>query len=211
MCNKYKGIARAIVGITAISLTAYLLKRVANKSRVLLKWEFIESELMTASINAAFQRADVYADPKATTDPRRQTLRDKLASLLRNLGSQYSSTLSGPQHKINIAKIADDLTEAFKDTDLLRGKRFRIGTAQKALNLYLKYLWCLGKIPTPPHCPFDDRIIRKLPLSDQEKKDLQWTALDSLDGYQKLVDAGLAKIKETSHASLSEWELEAWK
>jgi hypothetical protein len=153
VCNKYKGVARALAGIAAISLTAYVLKRVANNSRVLLKWEFIESELVTASINAAFQRADVYADPKATTDPRRQTLRDKLASLLRNLGSQYSSTLRGPQHKINIAKIADDLTEAFKDTDLLRGKRFRIGIAQKALNLYLKYLWCLGKIPIPPTLP----------------------------------------------------------
>jgi hypothetical protein len=174
------------------------------------KWEFIESELIAASINAAFQRADVYHDPKAYDDPRRQTLRDKLASLLRDLGSQYSSTLSGTQHKVNIAKIAGDLTEAFKDTDLLRGKRFRIGISQKALNLYLKYLWCLGKIPTPPHCPFDDRIIRKLPLSDQEKKDLQWTALDSLDGYQKLVDAGLAKITATGHASLSEWELDVW-
>jgi len=85
------------------------------------KWEFIESELITASINAAFQRADVYADPKAYTDPRRPSLRDKLASLLRDLAAQYTSTVSSGQHKINVAKIATDLTEAFKDTDLLRG------------------------------------------------------------------------------------------
>ncbi len=174
------------------------------------KWEFIESELITASINAAFQRADVYADPKAYTDPRRPSLRDKLASLLRDLAAQYTSTVSSGQHKINVAKIATDLTEAFKDTDLLRGKRFRIGIAQKALNLYLKYLWCLDKITTPPHCPFDDGIIDELPLSEQQKKDLKWTALDSLDGYQTLVDAGLEKIKVTKHASLSDWELETW-
>ena len=174
------------------------------------KWEFIESELITASINAAFQRAGVYADPQAYTDPRRQTLRDKLASLLRDLAAQYTSTVSSEQHKINVAKIATALTEAFKDTDLLRGKRFRIGIAQKAFNLYLKYLWCLDKITTPPHCPFDDGIIEKLPLSEQQKKDLQWTALDSLDGYQTLVDAGLEKIKVTKHASLSDWELETW-
>jgi len=42
------------------------------------KWEFIESELITASINAAFQRADVYADSEAYTDSRRQQLRDQL-------------------------------------------------------------------------------------------------------------------------------------
>jgi hypothetical protein len=140
-----------------------------------------------------------------------KTLRDKLGLLFRSLGSQYSSTVSSTQHKVNIAKIADDLTEAFKDTDLLRGKRFRIGVAQKALNLYLKYLWCLDKIRTPPHCPFDDRIIGKLPLSDQQKKELQWTALDSLDDYQDLVDAGMKKIEGTQFASLSDWELAEWK
>lgn len=175
------------------------------------KWEFVEGELIAASINAAFQRANVYADPKAYTDPRRQTLRDKLGSLLRDLGAQYTNAVNNQEHKLNLAKIADDLTEAFKDTDLLRGKRFRIGIAQKALNLFLKYLWCLGKIPTPPDCPFDDGIIAKLPLSEQQKKDLQWTAFDSLDGYQTLVDAGLAKITVTKHASLSDWELEEWK
>jgi hypothetical protein len=86
--------ARAIAGIAAISLTAYVLNRVANKRRVLLKWAFIESELMTASINAAFQRADVYADPKATTDRRSPVLRETLGSLLRNLARQYSTGVS---------------------------------------------------------------------------------------------------------------------
>ncbi|MGA3199672.1 MAG: hypothetical protein ABSD89_09735 [Halobacteriota archaeon] len=175
-----------------------------------MKWEFIESELMTASINAAFQRADVYADPKATTDHRRPVLREQLASSLRNLARQYSTAVSSKQHKLNIAAIADDLTRAFNGSGLLRADRFRIGIAQKALNLYLKYLWCLDKIMTPPHCPFDDGIIDELPLSEQQKKDLKWTALDSLDGYQTLVDAGLEKIKGTKHASLSDWELETW-
>jgi len=69
----------------------------------------------------------------------------------------------------------------------------------------------LDKIPTPPHCPFDDGIIGKLPLSAEQKRDLHWTALDSLDGYQTLVNAGLAKIEVTKHASLSDWELEEWK
>jgi hypothetical protein len=174
------------------------------------KWEFIESELVTASINAAFQRGNVYSDSKAYSDPRREILRKRLSSLLRDLGTQYSETVSSVRHKQNIAKIADDLTTAFKDGGLLRGNRFRVGIAQKALNLYLKYLWCLGKIATPPHCPFDDRIIGKLPLSEKQKRDLAWTALDSLDGYQVLIDAGLKKIKTTGHASLSDWELEEW-
>jgi hypothetical protein len=48
---------------------------------------------------------------------------------------------------------------------------FRVGTAQKALNLYLKYLWCLGEIKTPPHCPFDRGIIQMLPVSERVKLD----------------------------------------
>ena len=72
----------------------------------------------------------MYSDPKAYSDPRRPMLRGKLASLLRTLGTQYSEIVRSPEHKENVEKIADDLTQAFKDTDLLRGKRFRIGIAQ---------------------------------------------------------------------------------
>lgn len=46
---------------------------------------------------------------------------------------------------------------------------FRIGSAQKALNLYRKYLWCLGYIPFPPHCPFDATIIDQLPVCQKIK------------------------------------------
>jgi len=175
------------------------------------KLEFLEDQLLANSIHAALQRANVYADPKAYTDQNRTTLRGKLAELLRDLAKQYRTAVTEDKHKENVGKIADDLTTAFGDKNLLRHDRFRIGIAQKALNLYLKYLWCLNKIGTPPHCPFDFRIIAKLPLTDQQRKCLQWTELDSLKDYQTLVDAGMKKIKETVHTSLAEWELTEWK
>ena len=31
--------------------------------------------------------------------------------------------------------------------------------------LYLKYLWCLGEICRPPHCPFDRMVIEELDVS----------------------------------------------
>jgi len=96
-------------------------------------------------------------------------------------------------------------------SNLLYGNRFRIGIAQKAFNLYLKYSWCLGKAACPQHCPFDSGIIKKLPLTEQQKSDLQWTNLDCLDDYQAPVDAGRMKVKTTEHSSLSDWELEEWK
>lgn len=175
------------------------------------KWEFVEDQMISNSILAALQRANVYADPVAYTDQNRKKLRDNLADLLRDFANQYKTSITSDKHKENIRKIADDLTARFRDKNLLRNDRFRIGIAQKALNLYLKYLWSLDKIARPPHCPFDFGIIAKLPLTDQQKKDLQWTELDSLDDYQALVDAGMEKIKVTGHASLADWELAEWR
>jgi len=175
------------------------------------KWEFIKDQVLANSIHGALQRGKVYADPTAYTSQNRKALRTRLAELLCDLAKQYSNTVTGDKHKENIGQIADTLTAAFRGKNLLRNDRFRIGIAQKSLNLYLKYLWCLDKIPMPPHCPFDFRIIAKLPLTDHQKKDLQWTELDSLDDYQALVDAGLEKIKNTRYASLAEWELAEWR
>ena len=45
----------------------------------------------------------------------------------------------------NIVALSEGLSE--DHADILAGKRFRVGTAQKALNLYLKYLWCLQNSP----------------------------------------------------------------
>ena len=175
-----------------------------------IKWWFVEDQLIANSIHAAFQRANVYRDSKAFTDSNRLRVRERLADLLKEVTKQYGSDITDAKHKENIKHITDTLTAEFKDKNLLKENRFRIGISQKALNLYLKYLWCLGKIPTPPHCPFDFGIISKLPLNYEEKKRLQWTELDSLEGYSQLVDAAKKKIKLTGDASISEWELKEW-
>jgi hypothetical protein len=180
------------------------------RQRDMTKWEFVERELIADSIHAAFQRANVYSDSSDIADPKRQDLRKRLARQLRESAAQYFRPVSDHEHELNIQKISDHLTSEFRGTGLLLGNKFRIGIAQKALNLYLKYLWCLEKIPTPPHCPFDDRIIAKLrSLTEQQKQGLQWTKLDSLDGYQTLVKAARNEIG--SKASLAEWEPEEWK
>ena len=178
------------------------------------KCEFIENELISSSIEDAFQvrreNARVYAHGVAEQDNRRKDLKSELAALLRRIGTQYVNTVIPNKHNQNIKKIADDLRTQFGNQNLLHNNRFRIGIAQKALNLYLKYLWCLGRIATPPHCPFDNGIIAKLPLTDDQKQRLKWTTLDSLADYQQLVNAAMQKIEQTGHRSLSDWELEEW-
>jgi hypothetical protein len=175
------------------------------------KWQFIEEELVANSIRGAFQRGKVYADSSACTERDRERLRKRLTDLLRRLATQYCTTVASEEHNQNILEIADSLTSEFGNEGILRDDKFRIGVAHKALNLYLKYLWCVGKVATPPHCPFDSQIIAKLPLTQQQRRDLKWTELESITDYQILVDAGLRKIRTTGHPSLSEWELEEWR
>ena len=89
--------------------------------------------------------------------------------------------------------------------EILADGRLRLGIAQKLLNLHLKYLWCWGIIPEPPHCPFDRNIINKLGYVDE----VSWTEMDDVRIYRKLVKA--ARRAAGDRLSLARWELEEFK
>jgi hypothetical protein len=120
---------------------------------------------------------------------------------LEQIAQDYKARVSEEVHVQNILGLSTRLSSAH--AGVLRGGRFRIGTAQKALNLHLKYLWCLDKIPEPPHCPFDSKIIAKLPAY----KGPRWTVLDAEDDYRNLVKVAKAKAQGSS---LAAWELETY-
>ena len=98
----------------------------------------------------------------------------------------------------NIERIADSLTR--RHSGLLIDHRFRIGPTQKALNLYLKYMWCAGHIAMPPHCPVDAVVLKSLKLSQP----ISWTKMYSIQQYTEVI-AALKVIAAPS--SLAEWEL----
>lgn len=164
-----------------------------------LKEGFLKNEFLTMSVLGALGRSNTYS--RFASEKEKAAFRIALREKLRDIGDRYISRMSEEEHLSNIKKIADDLTSDF--SHCLENGRFRIGIAQKALNLYLKYLWCVGLIPMPPHCPFDSIIISHLP----ECKALSWTVLDSIDDYKKLVNSAL---KKTGGKSIAEWELEIW-
>lgn len=108
---------------------------------------------------------------------------------------------SGEQHIKNIEDFCTWVTENY--SNILRDKKLRIGIGQKIINLYLKYLWCIDKIKTPPHCPFDRNIILLL----DNKNNLNWTEIDDVNIYKELVE--LAKNKAKS-ITIAEWELNSF-
>ncbi len=100
--------------------------------------KFLINQAIASSIIAAFQHAGVYVAGLKANDPRKNNLRKELADRLRSLGEKYQEPVTGEEHCRNIEDLADSLTKRYKGTGLLRNDRFRIGIAQKALNVYLK-------------------------------------------------------------------------
>ncbi|MFH1079442.1 MAG: hypothetical protein V1766_04130 [Pseudomonadota bacterium] len=160
---------------------------------------FLRNEFLTMSIFAALGRSNTYS--KSASETSKSLFRNALREKLCEIAWRYNSPITEEWHLSNIAELSDNLTSKF--SDCLRNGRFRIGIAQKALNLYLKYLWCAGLIPLPPHCPFDSIVIGHLSGCG----DLNWTSIDSNEDYLRLVRAAenIAQSK-----TLSEWELKVW-
>jgi hypothetical protein len=159
-----------------------------------------ESSAQRNTVSASFKRNKQYAD---NNPDNRKQLGDALKQQVESVSKQYiNGSVDEATHLDNIKSISDDLSSRFGD--ILIGKRFKIGTAQKALNLYLKFLWCLGKLKAqPPHCPMDAIVLKKASVYDA------WTKCDSIDSYKKWVSK--AKVKaESKNMTLSEWELGVW-
>ena len=157
---------------------------------------FIDNEIFQLTLAAVTQRGGVYR-PNLPESARRE-LHVALRESLTALGGHYTSAVADDAHIANIDALAQRLSS--RCHNLLVGSRFRIGNAQKALNLHLKYRWCLGLGAEPPHCPFDAIVLRQIPGWRARR----WTRLDSLDQYRNLVAAARACANP---ASLAVWEL----
>lgn len=134
----------------------------------------------------------------------RAQLTARLRQLLEQANEEYEYPVSEDRHCDIIEEIANTLSREF--LAILSGGRFRIGIAQKALNLYLKFKWCLCKIPPPPHCPFDRRIIDAVRRNCQYEGP-SFTEMETIEEYRSLVEAAKCVA---GHKPLPYWELEEW-
>jgi hypothetical protein len=158
---------------------------------------FLDEIFMSNAITAALGRNKIYAPSCIDSD--KQAFRERLAKWLRVEARRYATAVSDGEHYVTIGKIADVLSEECRET--LCGGRLRYGTAQKAFNLYLKFLWRSGCIPEPPHCPIDRVVLGEAGI------DGSWTKCDCEGEYMKWIDALKTKAKPLG---LSEWEHSVW-
>ena len=156
-----------------------------------------EEQAIRNSIQAALQRNTTYKRPYG--DSEKTALHIDLKKQLHKEAEQYTSPASEAEHCEAIRRIATTVSGTCEN--FLVGGRFRYGTAQKAFNLYLKFLWRLEKIPTPPHCPVDRVVLRRAGIEGS------WTKCDSEDEYL----GWIKRIKFwAGPLGLAEWEYTVW-
>lgn len=151
------------------------------------------------SLNGALGRSGTYSE--SATEKDKNLFGIALREKLDEISSGYQSMVMEEEHLSNIKRLSNELSSRFHHC--LKNGRFRIGIAQKALNLYLKYLWGANLIVSPPHCPFDSIVIKELP----DCRDLKWTSIDDIEDYSRLVKAARREAKDKP---LPQWELEVW-
>lgn len=163
--------------------------------------EFQKSQIFGMTLAATTQRSSLYTN--SPPEPVRKIFHRSFRKKLESLSAAYVQAAPEETHIRNIETLATSMSDLH--SEIFNDGRFRIGHAQKALNLYLKYLWCFGQIPEPPHCPIDFVILKRIPGFGS----VRWTKIDSVADYMKVIEAAR---HEASHKklSLSQWELLAY-
>ena len=173
--------------------------------------EFLERETLLLTVLAALGRNPTYREDASEEERRR--FRKSLKTWLRSRMPEYRAGLvDETRHVDNIEALSAELS--VRHGEVLLGGRLRIGTAQKALNLYLKYGWARGIIHEPPHCPIDSIVlaeIKKCPASARcgVCENTSWTKIDTRSDYLHLVNKARAAA-DARGLRLAHWELEIW-
>lgn len=157
--------------------------------------------IMSNSMTGALQRAKVYR--KNQNDNARSSFRKSLQNELKTLFEIIISDDSSDdeKHVSKIERFANKVSS--NHTSVLKDGRYRIGSAQKLINLYWKFCWLLlPNFPKPIHCPFDSIVIGML---RKEYQGIKWTQFDDLKTYKFLVEG--AKEAASEYSSIADWEL----
>ena len=158
--------------------------------------EFVVKECFVLAWGASVQRTGLY---KPNTD-HGDFQTNVMAYIRHHLLPQYVNTVSEEQHLTNIQELVAEAT-TYGIVVLKDG--YRYGIAQKLLNLMLKYMWCLGHIAEPPHCPIDRIVIDKTSLKGR----VNWTEIVDQTQYVRVINSVKA-VANVKQLSVAQWELE---
>lgn len=175
------------------------------KKREFLKRFNVERSIGTAkkkALGAAFQRNKIYSGEYNLNI--RSKVRDTIYVFLDGITLKYSVVRTEDEYEKDVIDLKLHLNNLI-DSGI---DNLKISHTQKILSVFLKHLWCLGKIPTPPQCPVDRNTLLLL----YTKNTPSWTKIDKIEQYRFYINEIKKHITNSSDNSLSiaEWELIAF-
>ena len=92
----------------------------------------------------------------------------------------------------------------------LKDGKFRIGISQKIISLFLKFLYCNGKIKSLCICPIDgivkEEILKEMKEGNIDKVQIKnWTEITNIDELKVYIEI----IQKISN-SVIDWEIDIW-
>lgn len=155
---------------------------------------FLKHEFASLAWNGAVQHAGVYKD-NIQEEKRAKNAKEALINFEK---TEYEKQVTSSEQFQKIEKFSACLKE--KCGDIFHDDRL-FAVSQKALNLYLKYLWCAGILAfEPSHCPIDNVVLAKI------GKKLGWHNMTH-EQYQEIMKEIDKKAERKGIAVL---ELEIW-
>ncbi|SEG43240.1 hypothetical protein [Algoriphagus boritolerans] len=159
--------------------------------------EFLKLQLWKSTMRASISRAGEIYTPGTTAKKKSRFRVELLSFVTEMIRDHYETKTSDDQtHLENISKLKD-FASGFGFVML------RFGHAQKILNLFLKYLWCLGYVQEPPHFPVDRLIQKRLRIQNFSN----WTNEMEKEGYMKVIEEAKIVAKRENFRSIAALEL----
>ncbi len=159
----------------------------------------------------AFQRSNLY-NKSIYDELKRKDFRNSLHTFIKNISlTKYKEKVNPTEHLKNINRISE-FSKNSEFSYMLKNGELNFGVSQKLLNLYLKYLWCLDIIKTPPHFPVD-RIIQKnlnkkaKELNIKKQNIISWTQVVNKEQYLKVIYYAIKINEKLNYNNLAELEL----
>ncbi|WP_288371672.1 hypothetical protein [uncultured Algoriphagus sp.] len=159
--------------------------------------EFLKDQLWKSTMRAATSRAGkIYK--AGTTEQEKTSFKKALFEFVTKMIRDHyeNQTPDDPTHLKNISELKAYASDFAFVT-------LRFGHAQKVLNLYLKYLWCLGLVQEPPHFPVDRLIQKKMKI----KNTTNWTKDMEEDQYTQVIEEARTIAERENFRSIATLEL----
>ncbi len=158
-------------------------------------------EALSKSIKAAVQRNPTY-HKNCGTQQLRVPIRNFWKQKLEELSEKYTDIQDVATYESDILYLQDIMNTNFRD-QFQEG--FKVSHSQKSLSVFLKHLWCMGQIATPPQCPVDRIVLRHVGFPNFQPS---WTQVNTIEDHRVHINLLFnSPSRANSNLCLAKWEL----